>query len=136
MASVFSSPWGPLNNGDLGLGNDITMNDIGPQADGTYNYPAAAQPTNSPVNTAGNPPITSTTALDVMKFGTGILQYMAQWDIAKTAIDKRYEATNGGLYRQGVPAGTVRLQNGQVNPSFTMFLLIGIGILLLTHKGA
>lgn len=129
-----ADPFAPSNGGDLGLGSDLSIYDIGPQPDGTYSAPSPALPVNNPANVAGNPSVTSLSGLDVLRAGTGILSQVAQWDLSRQFLDyKRYEATNGGLYRQGVPAGYIRTANGQITAStpWTLILLAVAAVFII-----
>ncbi len=77
---------------------------VGPQTDGTYGAPSATTPSNQPWGvggtTGGN---YAGQVLDVLKFGVGVWQQdQARQDFYDY---KRFEATSGGLFRQGVYAG-------------------------------
>lgn len=104
---------------------------VGPQADGTYSYPDAAQPSNQPWDVGGTASGNyGQTVLDTLKFGVGVWQ---QQNKQNAFYDyKRFEATNGGLFQYGRFAG----MNGvplRVNPakSGTLLVLLALGAILL-----
>lgn len=110
---------------------------VGFQSDGTFSVPVSAEPTNNPANTAGYPSVTDAGSLDILKWGPQLAQNLLSWDLQKTAIDKRYEATNGGLFMNGRPAmyGT-RTAYGTASPGM-LLALVGLGafLLLMPKKG-
>lgn len=119
-----------------GTPTDLTAS-VGPQSDGTYSYPSAAQPNNQPWDTSGNANGNyAQPVLDILKFGVGV----AQQQSAQNAFYdyKRFEATNGGLFLQGryagVGTGGMPLR---INPAKngTLLLLIALGAILLIKAG-
>lgn len=106
---------------------------IGPQTDGTYNYPDAAIPIN-PVDAGGGLPADySSGVLDIFKYGVGVWQ---QQQSQSQLLDyKRFEATQKGLYQQGQPALFTTAPNGQVSPTVWLFGGILLVAVLLNHKG-
>lgn len=131
MADAFYvDPW--AGSGDLGLGSDITMNQIvGPQTDGTYSVPQTAQPVNDPSNTAGYSAATPAWVGDVLTKGIGVL---GQYLNTSQLIDyRKAEATNGGIYYQGRPA-LFNTVNGQAQPNMTFWLLVLGGVFVMAHK--
>lgn len=116
------------------LGNDQSLNigdNTGPQTDGTYSYPSAAIQTNDPSNTAGYSASTPAWVGDVLKSGVGVLgQYFQQGQMLDY---RRFEATAGGLYRQGYPALLSRNGQAQVNSPLLIALILG-GVFLLARK--
>jgi len=130
-SSFFVDPW--AGSGDLGLGEGLYLQDIiGPQSDGTYSYPVAAQPVNDPANTAGYSASAPAWVGGVLTQGIATLGQYLQ---AKNITDyRRWEATNGGLFMQGRPA---YLRNGQpavALPSSVITLLLLGGLLLLATR--
>lgn len=128
-------PFGGFNPLDFAGSGETggTPDVIGPQNDGTYVQPSAAQPNNQPWDTSGNAAGNySRDVLDVLKFGVGVWQ---QNDARNQFYDyKRFEATNGGLFLQGrfagVGTGGMPLA---INPakSQTLLLLMALGVILL-----
>lgn len=106
---------------------------VGPQNDGTYSAPTAAQPANQPWDTSGNGTGDySKTVLDVLKLGVGA---WSQNRSQQNLLDyRRYEATAGGVFQQGAPVqfgvpGAVGLQmNG------TLLLLLAAGAIFLLAR--
>ncbi len=86
MTGFYVDPW--AGDGDLGLGNDLTMQtifgEVGPQTDGTYNVPSASQQVNSPQNTAGYSTATPDWVKNVLTQGIGVL---GQYVNTKQAIE-------------------------------------------------
>lgn len=107
---------------------------VGPQTDGTNILSGNAATIPQPADTAGGQPAQYGQAvLDIFKFGIGAYSATVQ---QKNLLDyKRYEATSGGLYRQGVP-GSMPAQAVAGNSNFLMMLAVGlVAVVLLTHKG-
>jgi|JXWR01.1.fsa_nt_gb hypothetical protein len=111
-----------------------TDGSVGPQNDGTYSYPNTAQPNNKPWEAGGGSTADyGSDILGILKYGVGAF---ANVTAQKNMLDyKRYEATAGGLYQQGRPAG-YRPGYGYVNgaqPNNMLFwvLIIGGAVLLL-----
>lgn len=128
----YSDPFGPTNGGDLGLGADVLISDIGPQSDGTYGTPTTAQLYNAPDNNAGYAPSISPTTAALLSQGIGSL---TQLGLGAMTLDyRKAEATNGGLFYQGQYAALRRNGYGQINQPITlstMLLLGGLAYLLL-----
>jgi len=111
-----------------------TDGSVGPQSDGTYSYPGTSQPNNQPWDAGGGSLAQyGSDILGILKYGVGAYASVAA---QKNVLDyKRYEATAGGLYQQGRPAG-YRPGYGYVNgaqPNNMLFwlLIIGGAVLLL-----
>jgi hypothetical protein len=125
VSGFYTDPFGPSNGGDLGLGNDLNVADIGPQNNGTYGTPLTAQPTNNPSNTAGYPSDTPAWVGSLLTQGVGVLGNLG---MAKMQVDyRRAEATNGGLYWQGRPAYLAGNGYGMTNQPITLSTLLLIG---------
>jgi len=119
-------PWSGATNG---TGDLSTFS--GPQFDGTWNYPVSAIPVNNPANTAGYSAQTPAWISDVLKQGIGVL---GSYVNTQAALDyRKFEATNGGLYRQGYPAGYALNGTAQMNPVLFWALILG-GVYFLTKK--
>jgi hypothetical protein len=122
---------------------DPTMNDngdvVGPQTDGTYQFPTEAQPNNQPWDTSGGQP---------GMYGSDVLQVLTAginaWSSNKARSDfidyNRVESTNGGTFRQGQPANIAprmtATQTGTASgaPSAGIKIspiMIGLGVLVL-----
>lgn len=126
-------PTQPYEWSQYGTGSDTGIftgdsSSVGPQADGTYNYPDAAQPNNQPWDTSGGangnygPQV-----LDVLKYGVGVWQ---QDQSRKDFYDyKRFEATNGGLFQQGSFAGRLRATPAG-NRSLTLAAMVLLGLVV------
>jgi len=106
----------------------------GPLTDGTYSYPDAAQPSNQPWDSGA--PATggySADVLNLFKFGVNA------WSQNKARNDlldyKRFEATQGGLFRQGAPANLYTTASGATNPAMIWAAVAIVGVLLFTAKG-
>lgn len=121
------------DNGQL-VEEDALFADVGPQVDGTYTVPSTAEPVNDPSNTAGYPAASDGSALDILKYGVGVIT--DTWKFGQQLDYKRWEATQGGLYRQGSPASTLRV--GSTGAGSSNFLLIAaaavVAVLLLTQR--
>lgn len=116
------------SGGETGGSPDSLMPTVGPQSDGTVAAPQAAQPNNQPWGVGGTSFGNYTgQVLDVLKFGVGVWQ---QNDARNDFYDyKRFEATNGGLFRQGAYAGYA--QTPLSNRGITLAALILGGLLLV-----
>jgi hypothetical protein len=122
---------------------DPTMNDngdtVGPQSDGTYEFPTEAQPNNQPWDTSGGQP---------GMYGGDVLQVLTAginaWSANKARSDfidySRVESTNGGTFRQGQPANIMprmtvtRTGTASAAPAGGMRIspiAIGIGVVVL-----
>ena len=121
-----SDPW----ESNARNGNEFV--DVGPQPDGTYGVPSSAVQTNAPANTAGYSSQTPGWVGDVLKTGIGAVA--GYFNNANILDYRRFEATNGGLYRQGYPALISRNGQAQMNPTLFWALIIG-GAFLLLKKG-
>lgn len=106
---------------------------VGPQTNGTYGVPDTAVQVNDPSNTAGYPAVTSAADTSILTKGMQFAQQLMSWDIAKTQIDRQYQATNGGLYQAGQPAVLARTSVGGSN--LTLLALLVVGVVLLAHHG-
>lgn len=104
---------------------------VGPQTDGTTIVPDVATVV-TPNDAGGGPPATyGNTILDVFKYGVGV------WQADKTQtrlIDyKKFEATNTGVYQNGVPAiFRTNASGGGTSPvlyAFGAVLLLGIVVM-------
>ena len=91
---------------------------VGPQQDGTVTVPTAAAPVNRPSGQAGNPSAASSESLAFLRDGASTLLGIA----SKWVDYKRYEATQGGLYRMGTPA--YRYQNNKLVPAGNSALIL------------
>ncbi len=113
----------------------VNLYDVyGPQSDGTWTTPPAAQPTNSPANTAGYGSGMSDATFRLLSQGIGAAGQA--FNLAQHINYRRWEATNGGLYAQGQTAGIrPRLPNGTVNPSYSLLVLMVIGGAILLARG-
>lgn len=101
----------------------------GPNNDGTYTTPLAAQQYNKPANTAGyNSPMSQQT-YGLLTQGIGVLGNLA--NTAMMIDYKKYEATNGGLFMQG--AGAYGQRVATVNPNYSMLILLMLGAVFLTR---
>lgn len=116
-----------------GINDTLTPSMIGPNTDGTYTQPDASIQI-QPVDAGGGMPAEyPQPILDIFKFG--IAQYTATQQQAQLLDYKRFEATNGGLYRQGQPAGVAAAATGGTS-NLMVFAAIGlVAVILLTHKG-
>lgn len=106
---------------------------VGPQTDGTYGIPVTAQQVNSPAGVAGYASSWDQQAIDILKFGVGAVT--DAWKFNQALDYKKFEATNGGLYAQGAPAGVQRTAAGSISPTFLLAAVALVGFLILTtHK--
>lgn len=83
-------------------GGEALYTGVGPQDDGTFAAPATSiMP--QPVDAGGGPPANySGLIMDVFKFGVGVWN---QREARQDMIDqRRWEATNAGLFQQGQAA--------------------------------
>ncbi len=107
---------------------------VGPNMDGTYGVPGAAQ-TASPADAGGGAPANySQAVLDIFKYGAGIL---SQYANNKQLIDyKRWEATATGPVVQGRPASvTVTAPTVSAGGSLLPWLAIGgVAAFLILRK--
>lgn len=107
--------------------------DVGPQTDGTVMpSPTAIIPV--PTDTAGGAPADyAASVLDIFKTGIGA------WSAANQQQQlfdyKKWEATNGGLYRQGQPATLSNASNGGTSTLVMMGIAAIVVFAVLTHKG-
>jgi hypothetical protein len=105
---------------------------VGPNSNGTYTVPAAAQPNNTPWDTAGGTLGNySNEVFGILRDGIGA---WSQYKKNDQFLDyQRYEANQGGVYRQGYPAGTATatVSAGAAGNPLLMIMLIGAAILLL-----
>jgi len=99
---------------------------VGPQEDGTYNFPESygtVQPTDAG---GGQPASYGQAVLDVFKYGVGAY---AQYQGQQQMLDyKRWETTNFGASVQGKPAVGVGVLPGSNNG---MLIALGIGAIVL-----
>lgn len=107
---------------------------VGPQTDGTNVYSPIASTIPTPADTAGGAPAQYGSAiLDIFKTGIGA------WSTANANAQlfdyKRFEATNGGLYRQGTSASMPAAATGGSSGLVTMAILGLVVFAVLTHKG-
>lgn len=104
---------------------------VGPQNDGTYGVPDAAQPINQPWDTgAGTLGNYGSDVLGILKYGVGLA---AQNYNNRQILDyKRFEATAGGAFQQGQPAN-VRVPGalGFSMSPLLLIMLVGGAVLLL-----
>ena len=108
---------------DVAPAGGIWETPVGPQADGTYQYPTTAQQVNSPQNTAGYSSAISPQVAQLFSQGIGALSNLG---IAKMQVDyARAAATNGGLFLQGRYAGVPLVGRRAQQMDFSMLLLIG-----------
>lgn len=107
---------------------------VGPNSDGTYNVPAEALPSNTPWDTAGN---------SVGNYGSDVIGLLrdgigawSQNQNNQQFLDyQRFEATQGGVYRQGVPANGLPVTvAARATMSPLMLIMIGGVVLLLLRK--
>lgn len=111
----------------------IDNGNVGPQTGGTYDIPATAQQSNLPWDTPGAVRGQyGSDVLGILSQGIGVWSQYAQ---TNQMLDyRRYEATNGGVYAQGRPAGQMAA-TGRVqvsgNSNMLLLLLIGGAFLLL-----
>jgi hypothetical protein len=113
---------------------DEEFSNIGPNSDGTYSVPTAAQPSNRPWDTGGGTLGNySSDVISILRDGIGA---WSQYQRNNQFLDyQRYEATQGGVYRQGYPAqGAVTVAAG-TNLSPTLMLMMGaVVVVLLLRK--
>ncbi len=115
------------------LDDDGSWSIVGPQPDGTHGIPVTAQQVNSPAGVAGYSSAWSQQAIDVLKFGVGAVT--DAWKFGQALDYKKFEATNGGLYAQGQPAGVRRTAAGSISPTFLFAAVALVSFLLFTtHK--
>lgn len=108
---------------------------VGAQSDGTYVLPTAAQPNNAPWDTGGGfLGQYGDEVFGILREGIGA---WAQYKRNDQFLDyQRYEATSGGLYQQGLPAGPYRATGAVAvsgNNNMLMILLI-VGAVLILRK--
>lgn len=113
------------------LDDDGGMSGYGPSTDGTYSIPTSAQPVNLPSNTAGFPSFTGQDALDVLKYGVGVIS--DSWKFSELLDYKRFEATKGGVYQQGQYANGAAVRFSGSNPLLMAGVLL-LGFLYFTRK--
>lgn len=120
MDDITSYDYG--NAFDLGGG-------AGPNSDGTFNVPLAAQPTNQPWDIAGGQSGQYGSAvMDILKYGIGAWSSTRQ---TQNMLDyRRFEATNGGTFQQGQAANVQAVQRQN---SLIPLLLIG-GLIFILVK--
>lgn len=109
--------------------------DIGPQTGGTYNIPESAQQNNLPYDTPGG--VVGRYGSDVLGILSQGIGVWSQYQRNKQFIDyQRYEATNGGIFMQGRPAGQMQAAGSvQVRGNNNMMLLVlGVGLFLMMRK--
>lgn len=126
-------------------GNSIYVSDpysnpgfVGPQSDGTYQVPATVQANNGPVDVGGTPAGSySGNISDIFKYGLQVLGTVGNYNLASQALDyKRYEATQGGLYVQGRPAGVVTAKTSGLNSGVLLVAgAIVLALVLIPRKG-
>lgn len=121
--------WDQLAGGDA-VSNDVWS--VGPQSDGTIAVPDNAQPNNQPWDTPGG--VQGQYNSDVIGLLT---QGIAAWSQNKARSDfvdyAQYQATNGGVFRVGRPAGTVVPQAAATvkTGGGVMLMVLLVGVLLL-----
>lgn len=103
---------------------------VGYASDGTFGTPMTAQPVNSPQNQAGYSSSISPTVAAILNNGIGVLGRLGMTSMQVDYM--KAEATNGGLYRQGVYAGIPRygVAGQQMNLS-VLLLIAGLAYLIL-----
>ena len=99
---------------------------VGYNMDGTFGVPVEAVQVNDPSNTAGYPTSTDSGALDVLKYGIGIVA--DTWKFNQALDYKRFEATQGGLFQEGQSATVPRVASGGISPTF---IFAGIAVVVL-----
>ncbi|MFL6675879.1 MAG: hypothetical protein ACJ8LG_21630 [Massilia sp.] len=106
---------------------------VGPLSDGTYNVPTSALPSNQPWDTGGGSLGSySNDVFGILRDGIGA---WSQNQRNNQFLDyQRYEATQGGIYRQGVPNGVPVTVAARATMSPTMMLMIGAAVFLLLRK--
>ncbi|QDX21765.1 hypothetical protein FP568_11230 [Pandoraea pnomenusa] len=126
-----------INPADYGVPAGTGMFSIGPQNDGTYTYPDAAQPLNQPadVGAAATLPNYAPDVFKLLSQGLGILN--SDYQMNQMIDYKKYEATQGGLFAQGQAAATVAsAQIGATNANKMLMILGLFAVLALAiHKG-
>lgn len=113
-------------------GSNTPTDMVGYQSDGTFNAPSSGMVPN-PVDAGGGAPGNySAQLVDMFKFGVGT--YAQQQNVKNNLDYKRYEATAGGLYRQGVPNIFAQGAQGQ---SSGLLIMAGIAIVavVLLNRG-
>lgn len=113
-----------------GGGDALYTGDVGPQGDGTFVTPSAGiMP--QPVDAGGGPPASySGTIMDVFKFGVGVWN---QREARRDMIDqRRWEATNAGLFQQGQAAA---MFGGRGQVGILGLAAVGLIVLLALKKG-
>ncbi len=106
---------------------------VGPQTGGTYNVPASAQPNNTPWDSAGG---------TVGQYGGDVLSILSkgigqwsQYQSNQQLLDyKRYEATQGGVFAQGMPN---QMQTATVTArasSPLLLIALAVGAIVLLRK--
>lgn len=113
-----------------GGGDDLYTGDIGPQDDGTFGTPAAGI-MSQPVDAGGGPPANySGTVMDIFRFGVGV---WSQTQARRDMIDqRRWEATNAGLFQQGQNAA---MFGGRGQVGILGIAAVGLIVLLAMKKG-
>lgn len=120
------------DNGEL-VDDSVIFGGVGPQSDGTYGVPTTAEQVNDPANTAGYPASSDSSALDILKWGVGIVS--DTWKFGQQMDYKRWEATQGGVYQQGATANVPRVASGGISSNFIFASVAVVAlVLLLTHK--
>lgn len=115
---------------DYGTGSSFFDGAVGPQTDGTYSIPTAAQQVNNPANTAGNSTPMDKQSAALLSQGLGVLGNLA--NTAMVMDYRKYEATNGGLFMQGRAINGVPVT--QMRPNYSGLLLLA-GIVIFLRKG-
>jgi len=117
---------------DYSMGEDLYTGGsmIGPQDDGTFNSPATAI-MSQPVDAGGGAPANYSGAImDIFKFGVGVWN---QREARQDMIDqRRWEATNAGLFQQGQAAA---MFGGRGQVGFLGVAAVGLIVLLALRKG-
>ncbi|EON15329.1 hypothetical protein [Pandoraea sp. SD6-2] len=126
-----------INPSDYGGSAGTGLFSIGPQNDGTYNYPDTAQPVNQPadVGAAATLPNYAPDVFKLLSQGLGALN--SDYQMNQMLDYRKYEATQGGLYAQGQAAATVAsAQIGAVNANKMLMILGLFAVMALAiHKG-
>jgi hypothetical protein len=106
---------------------------IGAQTDGTTIIPYEAQPNNRPWDTGGGVlGGYGADVLNVLKFGVGVAA--KSYDNRQLLDYKRFEATQGGAFQQGVATNSIAAPVAlKLSPLLLVGLLVG-GYFLFLHK--
>lgn len=113
-------------------GSDMSSDSVGYQNDGTYNTPSAGT-TPQPYDTGGGAPQSySKDIVDMFKFGVGT--YAANKNVQANLDYKRFEATGGGLYRQGLPNLFNTGAQGQSSGLMIMAAVLILAVVLINHN--